>query len=368
MCGSSRCSGPASASSAKKKSAPCAPRGCATNLYVARSAAATAWIAACNRKCYWPRIPSPIWKAAALRFASILTCSDYRLSSTIRESKPPATACLPISCAPCGSKIAESLPSSGSSPPVVRRISWERNSRIALFVANRCLSHGVQRNNSRPNGKSIIGSVIFGRTEAHFCGSFREWQAQDARGLQFFFIGLARVVPAMRQNLFCEGTQRFEFFLQRIDERGFAERHDGAVIHGVIEHRPCKHDAVCQRDCHADFRALADAAEHSAGGGAVKINGVADTRVQRGNHEWLAIRGKADMAHKPFIENLVNGFAVVGAALGFAHNTRALSRREGVGHCAPHGETWRGAGPFVAAHLICSRRQSGMSEEQPRKC
>src|SRR4029077_12080370 len=97
---------------------------------------------------------------------------------------------------------------------------------------------------------------------------------------------------------------------------------------------------------HTDIRALARAAEHPAGGRAVKIDSVADARVQGGNDQRLAVGGETDVAYQPFIENLVDGIAVIDAALRLAHNTCALGRREGFGHCAPLLETWRGDGRF----------------------
>src|SRR5439155_22625172 len=87
-------------------------------------------------------------------------------------------------------------------------------------------------------------------------------------------------------------------------------------------------------------------------------------REQRGNHVRLGIDGKADVAYKAFVENFVNGSAIVGAAMRFTHDARALGRRSGVWHDSPHRETGREGGWCVAAHWICSRRQSGMSEEQ----
>src|SRR5207302_7816701 len=96
----------------------------------------------------------------------------------------------------------------------------------------------------------------------------------------------------------------------------------------------------------------------------MEINRVANTREQRGDHVRVAIHGKADVAYKTLVEDFVNGFAIVSAAMRFAHNARALGRRSGFWHCSPHGETWREAGRLVAAHLIYSRRQGGMSEEQ----
>src|SRR6266704_6016446 len=96
----------------------------------------------------------------------------------------------------------------------------------------------------------------------------------------------------------------------------------------------------------------------------MEINRVADAREQRGDNVGLAVDGKSDVAYKTFVENCVNRFAVVSAAMRFANNARALRRRRGFWHDSPHGETWREAGRLFLAHLICSRRQSGMSEEQ----
>src|SRR6202030_1681888 len=110
--------------------------------------------------------------------------------------------------------------------------------------------------------------------------------------------------------------------------------------------------------------ALARSAKHPAGGRAMKADSVADPRIERGNDKRLGVGGESHMANKPFIENLVDGFAVIEAALRLAHNTRAFAWRDRFGHCSTSSEkTWRGASLFVAARLICSRRQIGMSEE-----
>ena len=97
----------------------------------------------------------------------------------------------------------------------------------------------------------------------------------------------------------------------------------------------------------------------------MEINHVADAREQRGYDERLPIGGESDVAHITFVENLIDGFAIVSPTMRFTHDARTLGWRDGFGHEVPHEETWRGAGRIAAAHLICSRRQSGMSEEQP---
>src|SRR5690242_4850083 len=182
----------------------------------------------------------------------------------------------------CGSKCIH------GSPPVIRRVGWKRDSRIALFIANRRTRDNAQRNDSRPDGKSVIRSVILRRAGAHLCGSFRQRKPEDACCLQFFFIGLTRVAPAPRQNFLRERAQRFEFFLRGIHESCFAQSYDGTVIHGVIEDRASENDAVHERNRHANFRPLAEAAEHPACSRAMKIDCLADAPVQSGNHVRLA--------------------------------------------------------------------------------
>src|SRR5438093_11427970 len=96
----------------------------------------------------------------------------------------------------------------------------------------------------------------------------------------------------------------------------------------------------------------------------MEINRVANTREQRGDHVRVAIHGKADAAYKTLVEDFVNGFAIASAAMRFTHDARALGRRSGFWHDPPHCETAREDGCGVAAHLICSRPQRGMSEDQ----
>src|SRR5580704_1054983 len=266
-----------------------------------------AWSAACARRCCWPPIRSPISKGAARRSASTSTFSAYRSSSTTPESRPPATACLPISCALCASeplagasavgnrplrqgergsnaigvadiekhsfgnfsghlarleiqhkkglagfqfaRIIALLPDPGenrprviaeihrelhqlfrtrhflhafdradadvkrferldghqrfdgrrrkfihSSPPVLCRVRRKRNSEIATFIADGRTRYGAQWNDASPDGERIVGEIVLGRADPHLCGGLGERQTQNARSLELFFIGLARVV------------------------------------------------------------------------------------------------------------------------------------------------------------------------------
>src|SRR5260370_32944579 len=98
----------------------------------------------------------------------------------------------------------------------------------------------------------------------------------------------------------------------------------------------------------------------------MEIDCVAHAREERRDDIRLAIDRKSGVAHVTLVENLIDSLAIVGTAMRFTHDARTLGCRNHFRHEAPHGETWRGACRFAAAHLICSRRQSGMSEEQPQ--
>src|SRR5256885_5501581 len=62
----------------------------------------------------------------------------------------------------------------------------------------------------------------------------------------------------------------------------------------------------------------------------------------------LPIHRETHMAHEAFVENFVNGFAIVKAAVGLAHDARTLSWRE----CVRHRCTSLRA---VARSLPCNR-------------
>src|SRR5207302_5080181 len=246
----------------------------------------------------------------------------------------------------------------------MRRVGRRRNRRIALLVADRRARCEGEGNDAGPDRQRVVRGIVLRRADANLRGYFREWQTENARGFQFFFVGLASIVPASAKYFFGEGTQRFEFLFRRIDTSSFAEGDDGAVIHGVVKDGAGQNEAIRKSYCDAHGNAIAYIAQHAAGCGTVKINRITNPRVERGNHVGLAIDRKSDVAHVSFVEDLVDGLAIVGAAMRFAHYPRTLGWRNGFGHGTPHGEAWRGVGRFATAHLIYSRRQSGMSEEQ----
>jgi len=68
----------------------------------------------------------------------------------------------------------------------------------------------------------------------------------------------------------------------RVDESSLAERHDRAVVHGVIEDGACEHESVVRVTVTQTGIPSTDVAQHAASGGAVKLNRVADARESVG--------------------------------------------------------------------------------------
>src|SRR5713101_8520026 len=141
---------------------------------------------------------------------------------------------------------------SHGSPLVLHRVGGRGNRGIATLIADRRARLKGERNDAGPDRQSVVRSIVFGRPRANFRGNFREWQAQNARGFQFFFVGLARIIPAAGKNFFGEGMQRYEFFFRRVNENGFSEGDDGAVVHRVVEDGTGQNESVSESNRDAD--------------------------------------------------------------------------------------------------------------------
>ena len=96
--------------------------------------------------------------------------------------------------------------------------------------------------------------------------------------------------------------------------------------------------------------------QHSASRRAVEIQGVSHSRIHRRNHKGLSFRSETRMADEAFVQNLVNGIAVIYSSVCFPDNARPVSNREQFRHRVPQRETRRG---------VDSRRRRGMSEGLP---
>ena len=99
-------------------------------------------------------------------------------------------------------------------------------------------------------------------------------------------------------------------------ESRLPENHHRAIVHRAVKRRARDHQLVgeCHGEAHVD--AVVQVAEHAAGGGAVDQHAIAVASEERRNDERLPVDDEADVAHERFVQNGVDGGAVVGAALG----------------------------------------------------
>src|SRR5439155_23281526 len=89
--------------------------------------------------------------------------------------------------------------------------------------------------------------------------------------------------------------------------------------------RTGQHQTINQSHCEADLNSLPQRAQHATGLRAMNEHLVTEARVTGGNHEWLAINREANMADETFVENLIDQFAVVAAAIWKTLQSRARS-------------------------------------------
>jgi hypothetical protein len=73
----------------------------------------------------------------------------------------------------------------------------------------------------------------------------------------------------------------------------------------------------------------------------VHVDKVTHAREHRGDYKRLAVRRESHVADKCFIEDFVNGLAVINGAIRFARHTRSLRRSEILWHKHLIGEAWR---------------------------
>ena len=138
---------------------------------------------------------------------------------------------------------------------------------------------------------------------------------------------LARLLPAAGQHLLGERLQRAQLLLRLGHRPRLAEHDDRAVVDAHLEHRAREHHAVEQRDGEADRHRGAGGAQRPAGRRAVHVDLLAEARVQRGDHERLALVGEADVRHERLVEDGLDGVALVGRLLVHPAHAHALGRR-----------------------------------------
>jgi hypothetical protein len=96
----------------------------------------------------------------------------------------------------------------------------------------------------------------------------------------------------------------------------------------VVHEGAGEHEAVEQRDRHANVHALGQHAEHAIRDCSVHVQELAHARVRRRHHERLVCVDEAHVADQRLVEHGVNQRAVVAAAIGAAAQARALGGGE----------------------------------------
>src|ERR1700674_2222154 len=130
----------------------------------------------------------------------------------------------------------------------------------------------------------------------------------------------------MGEDVLAERAKGSEFFRRIINYGCRAENYHRAVVHRVIEDGAGQDQSVEQGDRDADGDALIEVAQHAAGGRTVDVKHVPVASERSWDHERLSVNQEADVAEESFVEDLVDGVALVNRALRFAHYARAWSR------------------------------------------
>jgi hypothetical protein len=139
-----------------------------------------------------------------------------------------------------------------------------------------------------------------------------------------------------------ETPQRLRFFPRVGHLAGMTQNHHRPVIHGMMEGGTRQHQPVHQSDSKAHGNRRDQLAQHAAGRGTMYVDLIPRTGVTRWDNVRLALYGKAQMAHKAFIQYGIDHRAVIDAALGQAAYLRPRAE-SGFIHDAP---------AIIAVHIL----------------
>src|SRR6266478_116429 len=94
-----------------------------------------------------------------------------------------------------------------------------------------------------------------------------------------------------------------------------------------MKSRARQHQSIDQSHRHADIDSLPQCPQHPAGLRTVNDESISHARVAGGNYEGLSVNSKADVTDKTLVQNLVDYFSIVAAALRQALQRCAQSLR-----------------------------------------
>ncbi len=134
--------------------------------------------------------------------------------------------------------------------------------------------------------------------------------------------------------MLAQGEKRGQLLFGIVDERCGSENDHRTVVHRVIEDGAGQHQSIEQRNRDADRDSVIQVAQHATCGGTVDVQHVSVASVGGWDHVGLAVHDEAHVAEKPFVEDAVNGVAVVDSAIGLADDARARGWHGVAGHGA----------------------------------
>jgi hypothetical protein len=205
---------------------------------------------------------------------------------------------------------------------------------FVLFAVGVGFGRAVDRGEGEdagPDGEVVILGVVFGATSTDLGGDFVEFELENSGAFEFLIGGRANVGPASGEKMIADDGEGVGLGFGIGDLGGATEDDDGTVIHGRVEARAGKDESVDEGDGDAAVDALFEVAQHATGCGAVEIDGVAFSSEKSGNDDGLAVGDESDVADKGFIEDGIDGFAIVVAAFGQTPDAGAVGRSVG-GH------------------------------------
>ena len=106
-------------------------------------------------------------------------------------------------------------------------------------------------------------------------------------------------------------SQSCHFFRFILNSGRSAKYNDRPVVHRMMKCGAGKHKPIENCDRHANINTLPQCPQHAAGHRAMDIKRVLQSAICRGNYHRAACIYKTYMAHKSFIQDIVNGVAFI---------------------------------------------------------
>src|SRR5438067_1098237 len=112
-----------------------------------------------------------------------------------------------------------------------------------------------------------------------------------------------------------ERKQRLQLLFSIVDDRRPTEDHYRSIVHRMMKCGSCQHQSVDQSHCDANINSLPQHAQHATGLRTMNDQFVFDACVAGRNHKWLAVNDESNMANKTFVQDSIDNFALMTAAL-----------------------------------------------------